>query len=161
VPEPRNLDVAVRQGGQQGVERTARGAIELLDVEHAARAHRARERSRDEVLGSVALLEHHRGVEAADQRVRRQLLVAGGVDEVVVAVRYMARERAHHRGLGHTGQAEQQNRLAAFERAEEQPQLCTSAYNLSTDRSRQLRGHSDLPPGARTLAQQTTICLHI
>jgi hypothetical protein len=143
VPEPRHLDVAVRQGGQQGVERAARRAVELLDVEHAAGAHRARERSRHEVLRPIALLEHHRRVEAADQRVGRQLFVAGGVDEVIVAVREMARERAHHRGLGHTRQAEQQHSLAAFERAEKQPQLCTSAHNLSPDRSGQLRRHSD------------------
>jgi hypothetical protein len=136
-PEPRDLDIAVRHRGQERVERAAGRAVELLDVEDAAGSHRTRKRARDEVLGPVAVPQHHRRVERPDERVSGQLLVTGGVDEVVVATGEVARERANDRRLRDAGQPEQQDRLAALERAEQQTQLNAPTHDLTTEIDRQ------------------------
>jgi len=132
--EPRDLDVAVRQRSEQRVERAARRPVELLDVEDAAGAHRANERTGDEVLGAVAVLEHHRRVERADERVSGELLVAGRVDEAVGAVAELGGERADDRRLRHARQPEQEDRLAVGQRTRQQPQLVAAPDHLAADR---------------------------
>jgi hypothetical protein len=122
-PQPRDLDVALRQRGEQRVEGARGRPVELLDVEDPAGGHRPRERAGEEVLGPVAVGDDARGVEPADERVGRELLVAGHVDEAVGAVAELGREGADHRRLGDAGQPQQQDGPATADRVQEQREL--------------------------------------
>src|ERR1700730_520033 len=99
-----HLEIAFGERRHEGVESSARGSVQLLDVQDPASQHGSGQRPGHEVFGPIAALEDQWRIERADQGMRRQLLVAGDIDKTVRLSAQMAGERPKHRGLGYTGQ---------------------------------------------------------
>ena len=72
-----------------------------------------------------------------------ELLVAGDVHEAVRLVTEVMRERAHHGGLRDAGEPDQQHRLAALQRAEQQTKLPSPSNHRIGDVMRQAGDHGD------------------
>jgi hypothetical protein len=96
------VQLALAHHGDEDVERLLRHAVELLDVEQGALAHRRDQRPVDEDVGVVALGEHAGRVEVADEAGRGQLGVA--LDELEADAELVG-DGAQQRRLAGAGRA--------------------------------------------------------
>ncbi len=123
-PEPRDVQLALAHHGDQHVERLLRHPVELLDVQQRAVAHRGDERAVDEHVGVVALGEHARRVEVADEPRRRQLGVA--LDELEADAELVG-DGAQQRRLAGARRTLDEDVAAGVERGEDELELAPAA----------------------------------
>jgi hypothetical protein len=125
--EPRHVDLALGHDGEQDVDGLFRDPVELLDVQQPAVAHGPDQRPVGEVLRPVALLEHQRRVEGADQAGRGQLGAALDQHELGVPGR---RDLPQQGGLAGARRALEQDVGARRERGSHQLELALAPYDL-------------------------------
>jgi len=101
------------------------------------------------VLRPVAVLEHHRRIEGADQRVGGELLVAGHVHEAVRLLPEVAGQRPQHGCLRDAGKPEEQDGLTSPDGTQQQAQLRPPPDHSVSDVVRQLGAHHILAPIGR------------
>ena len=118
------MQLALAHHGDQHVERLLRHAVELLDVEQRAVAHRRHQGAVDEDVGVVALGQHARRVEVADQSRRGQLSVA--LDELEPDAELVG-DGAQQRRLAGAGRTLDEHVAAGIEGGEDELELALAA----------------------------------
>jgi hypothetical protein len=135
---PRHGQLALAHHGDEHIERLLGDAVDLLDVEQAARPERLDERAVDEDVRVVALGQHLRGVEVADEPGGGQLGVALDEEERGVPA---ARHGPEKRGLPRAGRAFEHHMRPGVERGDEQFCLAFAPEHRGQVERRSPSGH--------------------
>ena len=124
------MQLALGHHRDQHVERLFGDPVDLLDVEQGAVAQRGDERAVDERVGPVAVGQHLRRVEGADEARRRELGVA--LDEHELRTGGVG-QRAQHRRLAGAGRTLEQHVAIGGERGDEQLELAPPTDHLGIE----------------------------
>ena len=127
------MQLALAHHGDEHVERLLGDAVDLLDVEQRAVAHRRHQRAVDEHVGVVAVGQHPGRIEVADEAGRGQLGVA--LDELEAEPELVG-DGAQQRALAGARRPLEQHVAVGGQRGDHQFDLALAADDAAAGRAR-------------------------